>query len=643
MTGNAGNAPLVAFKNKIALVLERVFIRDKSKRTKAVLLGSGELVRAAESDFEALKNDLFDSEKYKDNVNANKYIREGRRVFADRVKIGDKGILNHLYDLNGNLLSAEDMIFKKQYYIRALASFCKARGITAEQIKSGKGLDAARAYAVREAQKATFNDANAFSNFVSGRSRYALANLAKSTVLPFQRTPANILARGVEYSPVGLMKSLTYDAARVYRGEITGAEMIDNIAVGLTGTGLMALGAFLVSLGLVKFKGFDGGDDDKERKFEEMYGHQQYSIEVFGKSVTLDWLAPESIPFFAGVNLMEALGDGADYDDVLQVLKLFTDPMMNMSMLQGLNDSIENAKWSETDPLMSVSFGILDNLISQNLPTLGGKIERIAQSDRMTTYVDRNKSLPRDMQRFLGKLSQKVPGWDYSQIPYIDAWGEKETNSNAAWRAFDQLLNPSYTDTITSTPLEQELIRLSRSTGETDIFPSRAPTYFNVENVRIDLSADQYVAYAQYRGKASKRICEGLINTPYYKQASDKLRRDMIKRAYELANTAAKELVSKYKADGWTEKALKTCAKTGMTETQYITLYTQYLNLSGKIGGETVTNYKGLQTLDMLYAAALTDRQREALIDDFDVGKTIKGYSSREVKRKIREIERNYR
>ena len=117
----------------------------------------------------------------------------------------------------------------------------------------------------------------------------------------------------------------------------------------------------------------------------------------------------------------------------------------------------------------------------------------------------------------------------------------------------------------------------------------------------------------------------------------------MIKRAYELANTAAKELVSKYKADGWTEKALKTCAETGMTETQYITLYTQYLNLSGKIGGETVTNYKGLQTLDMLYAAALTNRQREALIDDFGVGKTIKGYSSREVKRKIRYIERSNR
>ena len=30
-------------------------------------------------------------------------------------------------------------------------------------------------------------------------------------VLPFKRTPANILVRGMEYSPAGLAKPLTYD------------------------------------------------------------------------------------------------------------------------------------------------------------------------------------------------------------------------------------------------------------------------------------------------------------------------------------------------------------------------------------------------------------------------------------------------
>ena len=78
-----------------------------------------------------------------------------------------------------------------------------------------------------------------------------VANAAMDAVLPFRRTPANILVRGFEYSPAGLAKALTSDMVQVARGKMSGAEAIDHIASGLTGSALFALGAYLLSEGIV--------------------------------------------------------------------------------------------------------------------------------------------------------------------------------------------------------------------------------------------------------------------------------------------------------------------------------------------------------------------------------------------------------
>ena len=657
IVGNAGFAPMLMLKNKVAALLEMAAIRDKSQRTKSFAIRDSELVKAAGEDFTRMGDALFQDSKYKDEVNANQYIAEGRKTFSESgIAGGYVGkALNKLQKFNGDLLSSEDMLFKRQYYVYALSSYCKARGITAEQIRSGKGLDSARAYAIREAQRATYNDANAFSDFLSRRSGNKFVDTTVSFIVPFRRTPANILARGFEYSPLGLLKSITYDLARVSDGRISAAEAIDNIAAGITGSAVAGLGALLAYLGFIKVKGFDGGDEDKERKFEEMYGHQQYSIEIFDKSITLDWLAPESIPFFTGVNIYEAVKDGGlSWNDVLDVIALTTDPAMNMSMLQGVNSILSSAKYSTLEATAAIAYQIAENAISQSIPTLFGKLERISQPDRMTTYVDKNSAVPRAMQRTLGKLSQKIPGLDYGQIPYISAWGEKETNDSAAWRAFDQLINPAYTATVTETPLEKELIRLSKDIGEKDVFPTRAATYFNVkklvgkdaktgedvyETVRVDLTAQQYVNYAQAKGKTSKRICEELINTSYYKNATNEQKYEMVKNAYSYANSRAKALVSKYEPTGWEAKAIEVCSQYGISDTQFIAMYTLSQDMSGKLHGETVTYYSDLQKMRMLYETSLTDEQRDAVADALGVGKTVKKMPKERVLKKIESIE----
>ncbi len=91
---------------------------------------------------------------------------------------------------NSTALDAEDAWFSKPHYAAALAQFCKANGITAEQVAGGKGIGAAREYAIREAQKATYRDTNAFSQMISISADTAGDNKMKRLENPHRRNPA---------------------------------------------------------------------------------------------------------------------------------------------------------------------------------------------------------------------------------------------------------------------------------------------------------------------------------------------------------------------------------------------------------------------------------------------------------------------
>ena len=114
-------------------------------------------------------------------------------------------------------------------------------------MRSGKIPDAARGYAILEAQKATYRDTNQFSQIISNLGRTDRSTGAGKTVgmvvegiLPFRKTPANILVRGLEYSPLGILNALKIGVKDIKAGKATAADVIDAVSSALTGTGLLA-------------------------------------------------------------------------------------------------------------------------------------------------------------------------------------------------------------------------------------------------------------------------------------------------------------------------------------------------------------------------------------------------------------------
>ena len=467
----------------------------------------------------------------------------------------------------------------------------------------------------------TFNDKNAASDAVSklgGAIRsdnpfVKFGGYIVEGVMPFKRTPTNIAVRAVEYSPIGAVLG----AVETVRGAKSGdmaqvSKGLDRVAAGVSGTALLAAGFLAAGAGYVT-----GGEDEDEKQqgFNDLTGHQSYAFEAKnGTSVTLDWLAPEAIPFFVGVELYnQGIDGGVSFDDMWDAVKNASAPMLEMSMLQGLNDTFENAAYAKNrgdSVLGSVVSSALTNYATQIFPTIGGQLERSSEEQRMTTYTDKNGKLPTDIQYAIGKVSQKIPGWDYQQIPYIDAWGRTEESGDALVRSINNLFNPAYVSQVDVDSVEQELQRLKDATGDGGVFPARAARYFTVNGERKDLTAEEYQRYAKTLGNTSYQLVKEGTGSAAYRSMSDSEKAAYIDRLYAYADQTAKSSISAYQTEAWVQNAKNAKQDIGVSPAEYMALYEKY--------GSSVMSGEGYEKTKQAVAAGLSVDEYAAMRKGMD-------------------------
>ncbi len=585
--GNAGFVPVRMMKNAIGAGIETAVNKrsiNKGKggieRTKSILNPFSEsdraLLKAAWSDYNSVSDEILEGGKFSDFKSE---IDKERTIFknngswgttkdssgAAKVtrKVTDAAwkALDTVDSINSKGLEIEDAVFSKTAYAESLAGYLKANGISAEQFmaavdrkqETGRTaeinalLDKARAYAIKEAQKATYRDFNDFSDFISSLGRnYSganktakVANALVEGVLPFKRTPANVLMRSIEYSPAELIKGLTYDLVQVKKGNMTAAEAIDHISSGLTGTAILGLGALLRGIGLLTGGAF--GDDDDDQNAENT-GRQEFAIEIGGKSFTLDWMAPSATQLFVGANIYDFFADrsegGRTLNNVLKAFTSITQPLLDMSMLSSLSDLLDNITYAD-NKLFAVLASSATSYITQAFPTLFGQIERVAERNRESTWVDRSSQIPTDVQVVLGKAMNKLPG-EYHQYEYIDAWGRKESSGSFIQRLFNNMVNPSYVSELNETEVDAELQRL-KDAGIDVYIPSRVPTSTKIDGKALTM--EEYTAYAEKFGSLRYDLYNDLIHSEPYRALDDNGKNDALDAMNDFAKSAAADVV----------------------------------------------------------------------------------------------------
>ena len=480
-------------------------------------------------------------------------IRDARRIFKHES-------LEWLRRKNSELLEQEDWIFLRGAYEHALAGFLSARKADVSTL-SGAGstregralLNEARAYAVREAQKATYRDASKLASNLNHLKRTGgpAAQIFLDGMVPFTKTPINIIKRGVEYSPVGLIVSIIRDLKRVRKGEITATEAVDNICAGLTGTGVAAMGWFLASSGWL----VGGLGDEPEDEFQELQGEQSYSLRIGDVSYTIDWTAPVALPLFVGVEAYRTRASEFSAGDLPDAIATLLEPVLSLSMLDGLNKTLASVRYDSADQaLANILKTVGGSYLTQGVPTLFGQVARTMDDSRRTSFTPTGMG---SLQSWASRTYQtsvlgKIPVAAEQRMLYIDAWGRSDTQPNVALRALENFLSPGYANTIQTTSVDRELIRLAEETKDTGVFPKRATKYFTVGGEQYAMTQDEYEAHLIERGQMSYQLVSDLTSTPDYAKLPDTAKVQAVQAAYTYASELAKyHTNSGYDADSW--------------------------------------------------------------------------------------------
>ena len=618
--GNAIQLGARKIKNGIGTAIERAVIKDPSQRTKAVNVDK-DLKAFAKVQYETDQSAAMGSGKYSDATAAGIEweIQRKRKMFNGEDVLSRA--VQSIGDLNSRALDYEDVIFNRAAYVDSFAQALQAKGVTAAEAHAGTraaDVEAARAYAIEEAQKATYRNTTALSEALSKRGRYdASDNIVErgisfvtDALLPFRKTPANILTTGLDYSPIGLGKGIKEALFDVKSGKCTAADAVDSIASGLTGTGIFALGAYLAAEGLLHVR---AGDDDKEEAFEKSMGGQDYAIQIGDRSYTLDWALPAAMPLFAGAATMKSVQKGGGtFVSLVDATKNIGSVIWETSMLSALNDLI--SYWSYADDpgayLISKAAG---SYAGQYIPTIGSKVASVFDDTVRKSYVEKGTGqVASDVNYFLQGAAKKVPGARNQLQPMVDMWGNEVSNGSAPERVFQSFFSPGFLKAQDNSPATQEIRRLAKATGDSAVYPAAAEKSYTVKGETRTLTGEEYTRYAKTMGQTRKELVEAAVKLPAYKSMSDSEKSDYIQNVYKYARETARQQVDpKYEpSDKWIENAKTSKRDIGVSTGEFLALYQKY-------GSEKMSG-KAYEKVKQAHDAGLSPKEYFSMKDSAD-------------------------
>jgi len=561
---------------------------------------------------------------------------EGNNKFSKGIKtVLEHGAFGSVMDLNSWLLSdVEDDAFKSLTYAHELAQRMRANKITAETAANPENIakmDKIRAEAFAEALYNTFNEDSKLADSIKNFSNKSVAGyLISETLLPFKKVPINILKTASDYSPIGVFKGIG-EMAKVMHNPTSSdpGKAINDIAKGLTGLELMALGAFLRSIGKIT-NGLS--DDDDEKNFQKLLGEQAFAIKFDdGSSYSMEWLGSSVMPLFAGALAYDTwngeLKNKVNSENFASVaasglagtLASIANPMIEMSMLSNIEYLLTN----QYNDIEEVVADVLGDYANQFVPQVLNAITKTTDNTKRNVYyVDKTDNISDIIQVPYQTAMSKIPGKSQNLSAQVDAWGRVKTHSDRdtklGW-AFDAFISPGTYKKDKTTEVDEMLKQLYADTGESSILPKNFAKSFNVDGENFNLSGKQYVDAQKKKGQTAYNMLDQLIADKDFKKLSSEQKASIVSDVYSYANVKGKQEVSNYATDTkWYKNIEEAKSKHGISNADYLIAKNHYSNLDG--------DNKKAKMLDQLIADKGTSAKQDVALMEYIAGVDMSKY-----------------
>lgn len=499
------------------------------------------------------------------NIATDTYNSVGRQVFK-----GKFNPLTYMEKATKIALGAPDRAFYKMASGQELLQLTKAAK-KADPNFNGIPTPEMLELAHLEGLKATFQDnslaaqgantikkgLNKLSSPLTGKN-FGLGDVA----MTYTKTPANILTRAVEMTPLKLLGT-GIDLLRHFKGEelVKRGKITQDVTNVVSGAVLMTGSAILANAGIITGS-LPAQEEGANRRAE---GEQNFSINLSAlsrfvysggnllaakskkgdKLINYGWAQPIAMPLAIGAEFTKGKktklnGEKADtLQQMLDIAKTVPNVLIEQSFLKGVKDIFSSEPGDQTAGLEKVALGVPGRFI----PFRSGfnAIARQADEKQRETF-DANP---------LVKAGKQIQ----SQIPFaskllpakVDVSGEeiKRGSDNVAVRALQSFVSPAQITEIKKDPQIAEVLDIYNKTGEKSGLLKQADKKITIKDMNGNrtsrqLNGRELGKYQTFLGRESKAIIGNALQDTAFGELSDEEKSDIFSKVIKNTNEAAK-------------------------------------------------------------------------------------------------------
>lgn len=420
-----------------------------------------------------------------------KRVNFGKSKFAKAIQTYEETVFH--------LMGAEDQPF---YY------GAKARSLYSQSIAQGmnKGLkgtelqkfvdnlvqnptDDMLKYATIDAETAVFQNKTALGDIAKAIQRAPGGEI----IVPFGRTPSAVATQIINYSPIGIIKTIVEN---IGKGRFDQRLFAQGIGRGIIGIAVMYIGYKLFEKGLLTLGRPKG---EREQKLWELEGRKENS---FYDPITKSWrsvqvLGPLGPTLLIGGYFKQGLDiSGSPTEAIVTTLTGTVKSFTEQTFLRGMSTAIE----AITDPERSFET-FFTSMAGSTVPTI------IADLARATDVVERKNKGP------LERIKSRIPFLREELEPAITALGGEVPRYGG--NPLESMIDPSRPSEIKDTPVVNELRRLW------DAGYKVSPTLLGDKSGYDSLTPEQNTDLWERAGKITESKLNNLFQLADYKNLGD--------------------------------------------------------------------------------------------------------------------------
>lgn len=533
VAGNALIMPINSFGDLFSSYADKLISKKTGVRTTGNINIKAMLKGIKKGAYEAT-NDYKKGINTKD-MEGNRFEISDGKSFNDKKLIGKA--LNRTESLLNYVMDVGDRVFGEAAFENSLQNqmvLNNTTEITQEMID----------IAHQEALSRTWNDNNNYTRFVLGVRKglnklningYGLGDV----LIPFAKTPANLTKAIVDYSPAGLVGTITKGVnlkRALTNGQYTASmqhEFVQSLGKATAGTMLYVLGLALAKAGITS----GDSDDDKDTAnfLKNTLGINSYSIKIGGKSFTYDWAQPLAAPLSITANIVNSKDSDSKalLEGIVGSLDSAGSILLEQSFLQSINDVL-----SDNDGVVSGIINEVLQLPARAVPTFSKQIADLVDGTQRTSF-----EYGKPLKTATNSIKAKIPFLSKTLNPSVDTMGREIQKYGGKNNIFNVFLNPANVSTENISESAEEIYRLYKETGETNVMPRVAPYYINQNGEKVMMTGEDRVKYQKTSGEIIEDNVKKLLKNNDYQQLNNTEKAEIINKIVNYSYNKAREEV----------------------------------------------------------------------------------------------------